>query len=175
VFNRIISKSISSFVEDHQFLSEIQGGFRKINRCEDQIFSLKSIAAMRLAENKSTYLAFLDFSKAFDTVWRDCLLSLAWKLGIRGNMWKIISSLYMIVQSNVKFGDIVTDFFDVEEGVKQGCVLFPILFCIYINELDRLIKNEDVGVRICNVKTGCLFWADDVVLIADTEADLQKM
>jgi hypothetical protein len=175
VFNRIISNSISSFVEDNQLLSEIQGGFRKNYRCEDHIFSLKSIAAMRLAEKKSTYLAFLDFSKAFDTVWRDGLLSLAWKLGIRGSMWKIVSSLYMNVQSNVKFGDIETDFFDVEEGVKQGCVLSPILFCIYINELARLIINEDVGVRICDVKTGCLFWADDVVLIADTEADLQRM
>ena len=68
---------------------------------------------MRMAENKSTHLAFLDFSKAFDTVWRDGLLSLAWKLGIRGSMWKIVSSLYMNVQSNVKFGDFVTDLFEV--------------------------------------------------------------
>ena len=175
VFNRIISKSISSFVEEHKLLSEMQGGFRKNYRCEDHIFSLKSIAATRLAENKSTFLAFLDFSKAFDTVWRDGLLSLAWKLGIRGSMWKIISSLYVNVKCNVKFGEIETDFFDVEEGVKQGCVLSPILFCIYIHELARLIKNEGVGVRTCDVQTGCLFWADDVVLIADSEVDLQKM
>jgi hypothetical protein len=175
VFNRIISKSISSFVEDHQLLSEIQGGFRKNYRCEDHIFSLKSIAATRLAENKSTHLAFLDFSKAFDTVWRDGLLSLAWKLGIRGSMWKIISNLYTNVQSHVKFGEIETDFFDVEEGVKQGYVLSPILFCIFINELANRNQNAGVGVRTCDVQTGCLFWADDVVLIADNEVDLQKM
>ena len=52
---------------------------------------------------------------------------------------------------------------------------FPILFCIYINELARLIRKEGVGVRTCNVQTGCLFWADDVVLIADNAVDLQKM
>ena len=175
VFNSIIANSISEFIEDHNLLTEIQGGFRKQHRCEDHIFTLKSIAATRMAENKTTYLAFLDFSKAFDTVWRDGLLSLAWKLGIRGSMWKIISNLYRNVQSRVKFGDITTDFFDVDDGVKQGCVLSPILFCVYINELARLIKEESIGVSTCNVQTGCLFWADDVVLLANSEKELQRM
>ena len=47
-------------------------------------------------------------------------------------------------------GDIVTDFFDVEEGVKQGCVLSPIFFCLYINELSKML---DKHVQ-CNVKMG---------------------
>lgn len=175
VFNRIIAKYISGFVEDHKLLSEVQGGFRKDYRCEDHVFTLKSVAAARLAESKPTYLAFLDFRKAFDTVWRDGLMSLAWRLGIRGSLWNIISSMYDNVQANVTLGDIETDFFEVEEGVKQGCVLSPILFCIYINELAKLIKKEEVGVRICNVQMGPLFWADDVVLIADNSADLQRM
>ena len=61
IFNRIVANSISTFVENNNILSEVQGGFRKNHRCEDHVFTLKSIAATRLAENKQTYMAFLDF------------------------------------------------------------------------------------------------------------------
>ena len=89
--------------------------------------------------------------------------------------WKILNSLYDNVQCNVKFGDIVTDFFTVEEGVKQGCVLSPILFCLYINEFSKMLDEHNVGVHIMGVNIKCLFWADDVVLIAKSEHDLQRM
>ena len=148
IFNRIVANSISNFVENNNILSEVQGGFRKNHRCEDHVFTLKSIAATRLAENKQTYMAFLDFRKAFDTVWRNRLLTVAWNLGIRGRVWNILNSLYQNVQCNVKMGDIVTDFFDIEEGVKQGCVLSPILFCLYINELSKMLNEHDVGIHI---------------------------
>ena len=86
-----------------------------------------------------------------------------------------MDKLYYNVRCNVKFGDIETDFFDIDEGVKQGCVLSPVLFCIYINELSKMLQAQDVGVHIFNTKISSLFWADDVVLIADNERDLQRM
>jgi len=52
VFNRIIAMSISKFLENSNILSEVQGGFRPLHRCEDHIFTLKSIAACRSAEGK---------------------------------------------------------------------------------------------------------------------------
>lgn len=175
IFNRIVCKEISNFLEDQNILSEVQGGFRKDHRCEDHIFTLKSIITTRQADNKPTFLAFLDFRKAFDTVWRDGLLSIAWKLGIRGSAWNLLDSLYTNVQAKVSFGDIDTDLFDIDDGVKQGCVLSPILFNAYINELAKMFKECNTGVNICDVQIGCLFWADDVVLIAKDEKELQKM
>ena len=121
------------------------------------------------------FMAFLDFRKAFDTVWRNGLLTVAWNLGIRGRVWNILNSLYLNVQCNVQMGDIVTDFFDIEEGVKQGCVLSPTLFSLYINELSEMLDEHDVGIHIMGVNIQCLFWADDVVLLADNDHDLQRM
>ena len=84
--------------------------------------------------------------------------------------------MYNNVQSQVKFGNtITTDFFDIEEGVKQGCVLSPILFCIFINNLAKMIREASLGVCICDIQIGSLFWADDVVLIAEDKNELQKM
>ncbi len=175
IFNRIIANDISDFLEKNNILTEVQGGFRKDHRCEDHIFTLKSIAASRLAEGKETYLAFLDFSKAFDTVWRDGLLYSAWDIGIRGNVWNLIDNLYSNVQAKVKFNNVTTDFFEIDEGVKQGCVLSPILFCIYIHQLTKIFNENNLGVNVCNVRIGSLFWADDIVLIANNDWELQQM
>ena len=175
IFNRIIAMSISKFLEKSNVLSEVQGGFRPEHRCEDHIFTLKSICASRLAEGKKTFLAFLDFRKAFDTVWREGLLLAAWNSGLRGKIWRMLDTLYDNVKAQVKFSGIETDFFDISEGVKQGCVLSPVLFCIFIHEFTKLLEAHDVGVRIHNIRVGSLFWADDVVLIANDEQELQKM
>jgi hypothetical protein len=99
----------------------------------------------------------------------------AWNIGIRGKVWTILDELYKNVECNVKFGDVETDFFSIDEGLKQGCVLSPILFCMYINELTKMLRDNNVGSCIFDVRISCLFWADDVVLIADNENDLQNM
>ena len=106
IFNRIIANEISEFLEKGNILTEVQGGFRKDHRCEDHISTLKSIAASRLTEGKPTYMAFLDFSKAFDTVWRDGLMYSVWNIGIRGMVWQLIDNLYKNVQAMVKFGNV---------------------------------------------------------------------
>ncbi|XP_071959459.1 uncharacterized protein [Antedon mediterranea] len=175
VFTRIISNNISKFLESNNILSEIQGGFRKDHRCDDHIFTLKCIASTRQAEGKNTYMAFLDFRKAFDTVWRDKLLTTAWDIGIKGNVWKMLFNIYNNVHCKVKFGEIETEYFEIEEGVKQGYALSPILFCIYINEFAKLLRENKMGIEICNVQLSGLFWADDVVLLANDERELQEM
>ncbi len=175
VYNRIIAQNVSKFIEDNNILTEVQGSFRKDRRCEDHIFSLKSIIATRQAEGKQTYLAFLDFKKAFDTVWREGLFNTIKNVGIEGNLLNIIMNLYKNVKSKVIFQDVETDLFDVDEGVKQGCVLSPIIFCIYINELAKMIKAKNLGVSIYGTKIGCLFWADDVVLIGNNDNDLNQL
>ena len=83
IYNRLVAKTLSSYLEDNNLLSEIQGGFRT-----DHIFTLKCILTCRQAEGKKTHLAFLDFKKAFDTIWRDGLLKAVWDIGIRGRIWR---------------------------------------------------------------------------------------
>ena len=99
----------------------------------------------------------------------------AWNSGLRGRIWRLIDVLYDDVKAQVKFGGIETDFFDVHDGVKQGCVLSPVSFCIFIHEFTKLLQKHDVGVRIHNVCVGSLFWADDVVLLANNENELNRM
>jgi len=66
---RLLSKRLSVYAEE-EILTEAQGGFRSERRCADQILILRGVCELRRREKKGTYLAFLDVSKAYDTVWR---------------------------------------------------------------------------------------------------------
>ena len=68
----MICEQLGGFAED-MILTEEQGGFRANRGCSDQILALRSICEARKEQKKSTYLAFLDVSKAYDTVWREGL------------------------------------------------------------------------------------------------------
>ncbi|XP_071960018.1 uncharacterized protein [Antedon mediterranea] len=175
IYSRIISRRISEFLEEYDLLTEAQGGFRKDRQCEDHIFTLKSLIATRQAEGKKSFLAFLDFRKAFDTVWREGLIKALRRIGIKSNLINIVQNLYENVKCKVQFANLETELFDIDEGVKQGCSLSPTLFSIYINELRIMLNNSDLGVNIFNTKINCLLWADDVVLIGENEKELKML
>ena len=89
-------------------------------------------------------------------------------------MYRAISSLYSNPQSRVLLNDHETPYFDCPVGVKQGDCLSPTLFAIFINDLAVEIKSSNIGVRLDeNLVLNILLYADDIVLLAETEEDLQ--
>ena len=89
-------------------------------------------------------------------------------------MWKVIRSLYKSTKSKIILGQDETDFFEIEAGVRQGCVLSPLLFSIFINKLAKLINESGIGINIKNKKVAILMYADDIVIITDNPQDLKK-
>ena len=113
--------------------------------------------------------------KAYDTVWRDGLWKRLWEEGVRGKMWRVVKGMYETVQSQVLVGEEGTEWFEVETGVRQGCVMSPILFSFFINGLAREIKEKGKGIKVGERKVCLLMYADDIVLLAETAEDLQNM
>ena len=91
---------------------------------------------------KTTYTAFIDVKKAYDTVWRNGLWRRLWEEGVRGKMWRVIQGMYNVVQSAVLVGDEQTEWFNLSTGVRQGCVMSPILFSLFINGLAKEINDK---------------------------------
>ena len=91
-----------------------------------------------------------------------------------GKMWRVVKSMDRTVQSAVLIGD-KTEWFELYPGVRQGCVMSPILFSLFVNGLAREIKAVGKGVQVGRQKVQLLLYADDIVLISDTHKDLQSM
>ena len=112
--------------------------------------------------------------KVFSSVWRNGLWKRLWDEGMRGKMWRIIRNIYEKTESCVLVGDEKTEYFEVEVGVQQGCILSPTLFSIYINSMAKEINQSRIGIEVLGMKVAILLYADDIVLIAGSAGELQR-
>ena len=131
---------------------------------------------------KETFLSFIDYKKAFDSVDRNLLFFKLSKLGISGRMYRAILALYECPQARVVLDGQATDFFSCPIGVKQGDSLSPTLFAAFINDLATEIRESGIGITIATLSealpdmlVNILLYADDIVLLAENEQDLQGL
>jgi hypothetical protein len=162
-------------LERHEILEE-QGGFRRGRGCSDVLFTWAEVVRGRRTEDKATYCAFIDVKKAYDRVWRDGLWKRLWDAGVRGKMWRIIKNMYQEVKSCVMVEGEQTEWFETLLGVRQGCVISPILYSVFINGFAKeLIRKRAGGVRVGEDVLRLLLFADDIVLFAEDGGKLQEM
>jgi hypothetical protein len=124
------------------------------------------------SRGSDVYITLLDASKAFDRVEFTSLFRLLLNKGICPIVARFLLRLYTQQKIRVRWGDAVTQGFGATNGVKQGGVLSPCLFTIYINPLLMRLKETGIGCHIGDVFCGSLGYADDVVLIAPTRQSL---
>ena len=181
IYSSILNKRLQNYLEKNNILVEEQNGFRAGRSCIDQIFLMCTVLRNRKLHGKDTFLSLIDYKKAIDSADRHLLLFKLSNIGITGNMYKAISSLYSNPKSRVILNDYETDYFDCPIGVKQGDCLSPTLFAIFINDLANEVKNSGVGITLNidgensseELLVNILLYADDIVLFAANEHDLQ--
>jgi len=94
-------------------------------------------------------------------------------MGVRGKCFDFISNLYLSSETRARFLDMLSEEFPIKRGVRHGCVLSPILFNLFINDI--LNNCDKYGVSIGNKKCCGGLFADDIVLIAPREKKLKKL
>ena len=176
VYSKILNKRIQTYLETNKILVDEQNGFRACRSCIDHIFVLCTVLRNRKLQGKDTFVCYIDYKKAFDSVDRNLLLYKLSQIGITGNMYRAISSMYSNPRSRVILNEHETEYFDCPIGVKQGDCLSPTLFSIFINDLATSIKDSNIGVILDEgLLINILLYADDIVLLAENEEDMQSL
>ena len=164
-----------SFLEKRDILCKEQIGFIKGNRTTDHMFILKNLIDRHTHKGATPlYTCFVDFRRAFDTVWHDGLFYKLRKIGISDKYYQTIKSMYNSTNLSVKVGNYSTDTFSSFAGVRQGDNLSPTLFNIFINDIPSYFDSSCDPVCLTHNHISCLLYADDLVLLSNSEKGLQN-
>lgn len=177
-FTKVLNTRLYVWLEENSKISELQAGFRKNYSTTDQIFNLYAITQKCLnRKGQKLYVAFVDFRKAFDSVNHQKLLDVLRSEGIKGKFLSSLRSMYDSLISCVRINGEYTEFFDCPQGVRQGCVLSPSLFSLFINQLANQISEAGRhGIQLLPglMELFLLLFADDVALLSTTIFGLQN-
>ena len=169
VLTRVILNRIKVAVDE--VLRDEQAGFRKDRSCIDQIATLRIIKW-----SSPLYLIFVDFEKAFDSVDREAMWRILRHYGIPDKIINMLKVQYRGFTCQVLHGGTMTEPIEVKTGVRQGCLLSPLLFLVV---LDWVSKNAYEGTRLglqwtLTQRLEDLDYADDLCLLTHRLVDMKE-
>lgn len=172
IFSSVLNERLVRFVESRALLPRLQFGFTKGKGTVGAIALLQEIMSRRLTNKKRTYVAFIDFSKAFDLVNRIKLMEKLHRLGIPQSFSRLIFNILQNTKLFLRSGDRLSPGFYSYNGVPQGDPCSPVLFNLFLHDLPDHLHH--VGVSIDGISIPVIMYADDVCLIGESKEDLQK-
>ena len=175
---KVLAKIIQNRImrQEEEIIDEGQAGFRMGRGTIDHVFTFAQIIEKFWEKEKDIYCAFIDFRQAFDSIWREGMIEVLKQWGLEQKILETIRRLYENTSAQVRKGNLLTEEFKTSGGVIQGCPLSPHLFNLYLEWVIRLaLEDYEGGIEIGGVKISNMRYADDIVLVAETREELQRM
>ncbi|XP_057335088.1 uncharacterized protein LOC130673891 [Microplitis mediator] len=178
IFTEILRARLESWAEKYNVLPMSQFGFRRNRSCIDAYYVLQSVLRfrLRLALAKA-YALFVDFKRAFDSVPQDKLWAKLINLGVSTKIIHVLKSLYDSATVQVRQEQEPSYKFRVTEGVLQGESLCPLLFILFLSDIEEFFRKRNcTGLNLNNISDILmLLYADDMVLLASSPKDLEAI
>ena len=174
VLLKIIQKRLQNFCEEQ--LPQEQAGFKKNRGTRDHINNIRLIMEIARERRKEVYLCFIDYSKAFDCVDHNTLWNILHQMGAPTHLILLMKNLYLNQEAKIRTEDGDTEWFGIGKGVRQGCILSPMLFNLYAEKIMRTAIGESSGgIKLGGRVINNLRYADDTTLIASTPDELKGL
>ena len=171
VFEHVLKLVFADLLET----SPYQFGFKKKHSTVHALFCLKSTINYYVEHGSRVYCSFLDASKAFDRLVHSGLFLKLMDKGVPKVFLDILISWYNGLQCRVLWDGHYSEWFRITAGVRQGGVLSPILYSIYVDDLICILQSSNVGCHIANQFAAALIYADDMAILAPSIKGLQKL
>ena len=165
IYEKWIEKCLRSFCDTANILPESQHGFRKFHSVDSMSIPMLEQIAKERDKGKVLVVAFLDCSKAFDSISREVLIRKLEKMGVKGKALELLKSYLSCRVQRVRVGNEYSDCLLVSFGVPQGSILGPLLYLLYCADMEEALKG------ICDI----ICFADDTNTISAGNTEYEAM
>jgi len=175
VLSKVLERVIIYRCTDYLYTSDHQFGFKKFHSTDQCVFILKGTIDYYIRSDGPVFTCFLDASKAFDRVNHVKLFQKLIERHTPLYIVKLLSAWYSTQHYCIRWGGLLSDEFAVTNGVRQGGILSPALFNVYIHDLDKKLSDQGIGCHINGLCVNHLIYADDLCLLSPSIKGLQKL
>ena len=171
ILELVLLNNIESFIDT----KHTQFGFKRKHATDLCIYSLKNVIQYYRQHNSPVFTCFLDASRAFDRVNYWTLFNKLIQRGVPLLIVRLLCFWYNTQQCCIKWGKSTSMYFTTSNGVRQGGILSPRLFSLYIDYLSTLLHDLKVGCYIDSTCMNHYFYADDMCLLSPSPIGLQQL
>ena len=175
----ILGKLMDTIIMDkesqHLLTSKLQFGFKRGVSTSLCTCLVQETVSYYVSNNTNVYGLLLDASKAFDRVNIIKLFKVMLSKKVCPMICRLLLNMYVTQKLRVQWDGILSDSFGVTNGVKQGGVISPILFCIYLDGLLVKLEENGMGCYMGGMFSGAYAYADDLTLLAPSVGALKSM
>ena len=172
VLEKIIKRNIESYLETNGFIGTTQHGFRKGRSCLTNLLICQYNIMCLMDQKIPVDIIYLDFQKAFDKVPHENLIRKVRSFGIEGKLGDWVESWLKNREQRVAINGSYSDWAEVTSGVPQGSILGPLLFTLYINDIDTGLRNRVLKFADDTKMWGRVSSREDILQMHD---DLERL
>ena len=173
--SKVFENVILYRLEEYLWTTDNQFGFKAGHSTDLCVYALTEFIEYFKRRSTSVYVAFLDASKAFDKINHWVLFKKLINRGIPIYLVKLLCYWYQHQSMYVKWGSTMSSKFQVTNGVRQGGVLSPLLFDVYVNELSELLNKSGIGGNLSGTLINHMLYADDICIVSLSSSGLQHL
>ena len=174
-FAKLLDSIIATKISDYIFndISLAQHGYLKNRSTVTNLLTFTNYLHDSFCNSAQTDVVYLDFSKAFDVIDHSLLMNKLWNSGIHGNVYYLIKSYLSNRYQSVRLRNSCSEFKEVPSGVPQGSNLGPILFAIFINDMNSIISYIQILFYADDVK--CFIRINDFIDVLKLQSDINNI